>query len=382
MCCTSGQGQPVEASPAAAAFDAGDDWSADAADVAPCPEAPAAVAGNNTAAEEAVLLAPDSKSPDLAEADHPIPEEPEVTPSEPEPESVATGLVLADRAPSPAGAGVPFGSEAVKASPQIEEEPAARPSDTSKRVSGRGVVDESGRRSGKAAVGRPYPKRPMMCKLGKTVWAKLEELFHRMDKDGNNAVTREKAAEFFQGAFSGLSANAMFNEVDDDGSGAITGEEFVAFWLQVRSAGYSDKDLLEEVEQLLEGGTWVDWLDGRNTTATQIRFPKRPLFSKLSSKAWKKCEELFRKMDVEGKMAITPENGTQFFNGAFGAISAQAMFNEVDVNSHGRITAAEWMTFWLQVKGSGYKEKAILEEIANMLEGGSWVDWKDGRSTA
>merc|ERR1719188_1168654 len=230
--------------------------------------------------------------------------------------------------------------------------------------------------------GKPFPKRPLACKLSAKTWAKLEELFRLMDQDGSNAVTREEAKIFFQGAFSNLSVDAMFNEVDTDGSGAITSEEFVKFWLQVRSSGYKEQDILDEIGELIEGGAWVDWKDGRDTCSHEVKFPSRPLLCRLSQNTWKRCEELFHKMSGnDEKMQITREKAQHFFKGAFCNISADAMFNEIDLNRHGVINAKEFMNFWCQVKASGYKEKDILEEIDNLLEGSPWVDWKDGRKT-
>jgi len=234
------------------------------------------------------------------------------------------------------------------------------------------------------ALGKPFPKRPMGCKISVKVWKKLEEFFRMMDVDGSNAVTREEARAFFKGAFAGLSAEAMFNEVDVDGSGAITAEEFVAFWIQVRKSGYKDQDVLDELEELMQGGAWVDWKDGRTTAnSNQKKFPRRPIFSRLSAKTWMKCEQLFKAMDTESAMVITRFNAETFFKGAFSNISVQAMFNEIDVSKHGTITADEWMTFWSQVRASGYSNKDITEEVENLLDGNSaWVDWKDGRTTA
>lgn len=233
------------------------------------------------------------------------------------------------------------------------------------------------------AVGAPFPKRPMGCKLTKETWDKLEKLFRLMDQDGSNAVTREEARAFFKGAFSNLSADAMFNEVDVDGSGAITSEEFVKFWSQVRSSGYKEQDILDEVSELIEGGTWVDWKDGRDTCTTkEVKFPRRPMLCRLSQKTWTKCEELFYKISGSDKeLVITRDRAEAFFKGAWARISADAMFNEIDMKHHGAISAREFMNFWVQVKGAGYKEKDILDEIEMLNDGNPWVDWKDGRKT-
>ena len=42
-------------------------------------------------------------------------------------------------------------------------------------------------------------------------------------------------------------------------------EEFLAFWKNVVGSGYSQEDILEEVQMMIEGGSWVDFDDGRTT---------------------------------------------------------------------------------------------------------------------
>jgi hypothetical protein len=54
-------------------------------------------------------------------------------------------------------------------------------------------------------------------------------------------------------------------EVDEDGNGTITWVEFLDFWKNVAANGYSQEDLEEEVQMMMEGGSWVDFDDGRTT---------------------------------------------------------------------------------------------------------------------
>jgi Ca2+-binding EF-hand superfamily protein len=246
-----------------------------------------------------------------------------------------------------------------------------------------GKIDPSSSLTPRAgAQGKPFPKRPMGCKLSQNIRDKLEELFRKMDPDGSNAVSKEEARLFFKGAFGKVSADAMFNEVDVDGSGAIDADEFVSFWIHVRKSGYKEQDILDELDELLEGGAWVDWKDGKDTgAAAGVQFPKRPMLCRLGANTWEKCRELFMKIDPEGK-CITQEKAAKHFVKGFGKVSVDAMFNEIDMNHHGQITPKEWMKFWVQVKSNGYKDQDILDELDNLMEGQQWVDWKDGRSTA
>lgn len=239
-------------------------------------------------------------------------------------------------------------------------------------------------------VAKPYPSRPKSCPLSQHAWDSIEELFHMMDADGSNGVTREEAVSFFKGVFRTVSADAMFQEVDKDHSEVITGDEFVDFWCNVKRSGYEEEDILSEVAALKEGNSWVDWNDGVAPPVTegkkrksQVSFPPRPFFCRVSKVTWSKCEELFRKMDVSATGAISYEDSLQFFSssGSFGAVSAKGMFNEVDVENHGSISTIKFMDFWRQVRASGYSDKDICVELDNILEGGAWVDWKDGRTT-
>jgi len=49
--------------------------------------------------------------------------------------------------------------------------------------------------------------------------------------------------------------------------GSITFDEWIGFWVNVVAHGYAPDELEEEVEMLLEGNSWVDFNDGRNTGA-------------------------------------------------------------------------------------------------------------------
>ena len=95
--------------------------------------------------------------------------------------------------------------------------------------------------------------------------AKLKAFFDKMDADKNGEVSKSEAVAFWGKNFAKVNAQSMFNEVDADGNETISWEEFRKFWQNVVGSGYSEEDLLEEVDMMLEGGSWVDFNDGRTT---------------------------------------------------------------------------------------------------------------------
>jgi len=104
--------------------------------------------------------------------------------------------------------------------------------------------------------------------------AKIRECYDKMDKNGDGKLTKEEAKSHFKG-FAKQSSSAMFHEVDTDDDGSITKDEWVSFWRQVRNSDYSEEDIIEEVENIADGMSWVDWKDDRNvgTCASSKKLP-------------------------------------------------------------------------------------------------------------
>jgi len=101
--------------------------------------------------------------------------------------------------------------------------------------------------------------------LSPELLAKVTELFKRIDDDGNGTITKDEAEKFWGKNWAKVNAQAMFNEVDDDASGTVSQEKWMMFWRNVISSGYPEEDVLEEVDMIMGGGTWVDFDDGRTT---------------------------------------------------------------------------------------------------------------------
>ncbi|CAE6929479.1 Xpo1 [Symbiodinium natans] len=133
--------------------------------------------------------------------------------------------------------------------------------------------------------------------------SKIEELFDKMDKDTSGTITKEEAHKFFS-SFAKVNAKAMFDEVDDDGNGSITKAEWVGFWQQVRSAGYSNEQILEELELMTDGGDWVNWKDGKDVAAMSR---DKTDFAKSPSKAPETPQEPEAKEETKAEEPKTEE---------------------------------------------------------------------------
>mmetsp|Transcript_41932 Transcript_41932/g.78408 ORF Transcript_41932/g.78408 Transcript_41932/m.78408 type:complete len:157 (-) Transcript_41932:33-503(-) len=101
---------------------------------------------------------------------------------------------------------------------------------------------------------------------------------------------------------------------------------------------------------------------------------------RLDASAQKSILALWDAMNTDKDNKITREEADVFFKKIrFGKLSVDAMFSEVDTNADGEINQQEWVSFWEQVKGNGYTDALIVEEVENMMKGEAWVDWLDNR---
>jgi len=130
----------------------------------------------------------------------------------------------------------------------------------------------------------------------------------------------------------------------------------------------SEEDLSRAVAGLQVGA-------GEGSGAGSSGAPEMPqsLFAKL--------ESFFNKIDVDGDGTVTLDEAIAFWGKNFAKVNATAMFREVDSDGDGSITFDEWLSFWSNVLTHGYEADDLEEEVEMLLEGNSWVDFNDGRST-
>ena len=61
----------------------------------------------------------------------------------------------------------------------------------------------------------------------------------------------------------------------------------------------------------------------------------------------------------------------------FAKVNSRAMFETVDADNNGKIDFEEWIGFWTTVKHQGHTDEEIHEELSNIKEHGSWVQFVD-----
>ena len=112
---------------------------------------------------------------------------------------------------------------------------------------------------------RQFVKNDESIEMSAEVEALLKTFFDKMDVDGDGDVTKDEAISHWGKNFAKVNATSMFNEVDEVGNDSVSWADFLAFWKNVVGSGYSQEDILEEVQMMIEGGSWVDFDDGRTT---------------------------------------------------------------------------------------------------------------------
>jgi len=107
--------------------------------------------------------------------------------------------------------------------------------------------------------------KPELPPLPEILDGKLVKMFEKMDTDKNGSIDRAEAIKFWGKNFAKVNANAMFNEVDVDKDGSLTLAEWKEFWQNVLKHDYTADEVCEEIDSMMDGGSWVDWNDGRTT---------------------------------------------------------------------------------------------------------------------
>lgn len=96
---------------------------------------------------------------------------------------------------------------------------------------------------------------------------------------------------------------------------------------------------------------------------------------KLSERVENLATEIFREIDVDDSRTIDMEETKRWWSHNFAVINTRAMFEAVDTDHNGTIDFDEWIHFWTMVKQRGHTDEEIEEELINIKEKGSWVQF-------
>ena len=90
---------------------------------------------------------------------------------------------------------------------------------------------------------------------------KCLDLFRKIDTDGSKSIDKEETLKFWGTKFAQLNSNELFASVDKNNDGSIQEDEWVEFWYNVYKAGHSKDEIIFELENIMNGGTWVKYGD-------------------------------------------------------------------------------------------------------------------------
>ena len=96
----------------------------------------------------------------------------------------------------------------------------------------------------------------------------------------------------------------------------------------------------------------------------------------LSQKTLELCQSLFSEMDLDHHQNIDISEAREWWKHNYSVINSRAMFEAVDQDHDGIITYREWEQFWTIVRNHGHTDEEIQEELANIKERLSWIEFE------
>lgn len=57
-----------------------------------------------------------------------------------------------------------------------------------------------------------------------------------------------------------MNTQALFDSVDSDKNGTIDRQEWLNFWKTVKKSGYTEQEIIEELDNLKKGESWVQFV--------------------------------------------------------------------------------------------------------------------------
>ncbi len=78
-----------------------------------------------------------------------------------------------------------------------------------------------------------------------------------IDVDGSKTIDRDETLKFWSKNFPKLNSQELFSQVDKNNDGSIQLNEWIEFWTIVLNSGHDEEEIDAEIDNLMEGGTWV-----------------------------------------------------------------------------------------------------------------------------
>ena len=86
---------------------------------------------------------------------------------------------------------------------------------------------------------------------------KVRKLFSMIDIDDSKTIDREETLRFWSKGFAKINSKVLFEQVDKNNDGAIQLDEWLEFWRVVYESGYDEDEICNELDNMINGGSWV-----------------------------------------------------------------------------------------------------------------------------
>lgn len=115
--------------------------------------------------------------------------------------------------------------------------------------------------------------KSISSEMPKDLRDKCLELFRKIDVDGSKTIDKAETLKFWGTKFAKLNSDELFASVDKNNDGSIQEEEWLEFWFNVYKSGQKKEDIIFEIDNILDGGTWVKY---ENVTNLNQGYKKKP----------------------------------------------------------------------------------------------------------
>ena len=103
----------------------------------------------------------------------------------------------------------------------------------------------------------------LLQQLPPKLFEKVDQLFKLIDIDDSKTIDREETLKFWSSNFAKINSTVLFDQVDTNGDGEIQYNEWIDFWRIVYDSGYSEDEISDELENIINGGSWVKFETNR-----------------------------------------------------------------------------------------------------------------------